>query len=57
MQTKNNQNQGQGDSSDSSDLRVNPLYKNGKSITMQDIEVRDDLEKLHVVLLDEDGGK
>ena len=44
---------GNGSESDLSDLSAFFEYKNAKSISLQDVELRDDLEKLHVVLLED----
>lgn len=39
--------------SDPSDLSAFFKYKNAKSISLQDVELKDDLEKLHVILLED----
>jgi DNA replicative helicase MCM subunit Mcm2 (Cdc46/Mcm family) len=47
----NQQKPNQNDVNDVNDLIALPEYENAKSISFQDSEPRDDLEKLHVVLL------
>jgi replicative DNA helicase Mcm len=44
---------GESERGDSNDLRAMYKHIDAKSITLQDIDMRDDLEKLHVILLED----